>query len=379
MERLNKFLIVLITLEIICGGGGRLLDPFGIPPLRYILFFIALLMIFVNVITMRSKSSNNLLVLNLSLFMLPLFGFFIGLIKGNEMAGVFFDVQPYLYILVVPFFCFLNSELKEYTILRFLSVTKFFSIFASVIYIAYVILLRMGLLNFNMIYTFMSYSTEFFFRPDGAFFAKSFFFIGIGAILFFCEKKYFSFLLCIAAIFLTETRGVFLFTGIAVMIASFKLNNATKNLALLLFAVIAVIGMLVVVGGRAADSDSVRFNDFKFVYDSMTPLGVVFGEGFGASIFGRGRIEVVPLEIFYKMGVTGIVLSVIPFIKVIVSNIFTGSNVWRLQIACSLIFGIGVSVTNPFIYTPMGIYLISISFISLTNFTHLTSKLSRQN
>lgn len=259
--------------------------------------------------------------------------------------------------------------------LNFLIVTKYFSVFVSFLYISYIILLRMGTLDFNAIYSMLSFSNEFFFRPDGAFFAKSFFFIGIGAILFFCERKYFRFLLCMIAVFLTETRGVFLFAGIAVMVASFKLNNASKNFILVLLAVVAAIGMLTIVGGRGADSDSVRLNDFKFVYDSMKPFGVLFGEGFGSSIFGRGRIEVVPLEIFYKMGIIGMILSIIPFVKIIQENIFSEARVWKLQIACSLIFGVGVSITNPFIYTPMGIYLISISFISLTKFMQSDSQL----
>lgn len=378
MERLNKLLILLITIEILFGGGGRLLDPFGVPPLRYILFFAALMMICINAFTMRAQVASKIVILMLTLFMLPLFGFTVGLLQGNNVADAFFDVQPFLYMLIVPYFCFINQSLKEYAIVKFLTIAKFFSIVASVLYIAYIVLLRLGFLDFNSIYTFMSYSGEFFFRPDGAFFAKSFFFIGIGSLLFFCEKKYYYFLICIIAIFLTETRGVFLFTGIAIMIASFKLNNATKNMVLVLLAAIAVLGMLMIVGGRGADSDSVRFNDFKFVYDSMKSLEVIFGEGFGASISGRGRIEVVPLEIFYKMGVFGLVLSIIPFVKVVMENIFYRADVWRLQIACSLVFGIGVSITNPFIYTPMGIYLIAISFISLTNFTQPHSQLNNQ-
>lgn len=378
MERLNKLLIILITIEIVFGGGGRLLDSFGIPPLRYILFFIALMMTCANVVSMRSQVATKTVLLMLTLFLLPLFGFVVGLIQGNNVADAFFDVQPFLYMLIIPYLCFLNNNLKEYALIKFLTVTKFFAIFASMFYVMYVIFLRLGFLDFNSIYTFMSSSGEFFFRPDGAFFAKSFFFIGIGSILFFCEKKYYLFLLCVVAIILTETRGVFLFTGVAVMIASFRLNNATKNLFLVLMAIIAIIGMLAIVGGRGADSDSVRFNDFKFVYDSMQSLEIFFGEGFGTSISGRGRIEVVPLEIFYKMGAIGIVLSVLPFVKVVMENIFYRSDIWRLQVACSLVFGIGVSITNPFIYTPMGIYLIAISFISLTNFTQPGSQLDRQ-
>ena len=73
-----------------------------------------------------------------------------------------------------------------------------------------------------------------------------------------------------------------------------------------------------------------------------------------------------PLEIFYKMGILGILISLIPFIKIIFDNLLIENSILKVQIACSLIFALLVSLTNPFIYTPMGIYLISISLISLT-------------
>ena len=366
MKKLNKILIFLISFEVIFGGGGRLLEPLGFPPMRYILFFLSILMLFINLFIIKSITKNIVVILILALFTLPLFGMLIGFAHGNLFTEVMFDLQPFLYMLIIPYFCFMSKDLNAYSLFTFVRLVKLFSIMSSLMYVAYIFMLRLGLLDFNSIYNLMSESGEFFFRPSGAFFAKSFFFIAIGAILFFCEKKYFKFLLCMMAIFLTETRGVFLFAGVAVMIASFKINSLGRNLALVMIIVVAVLGMLTIVGGRGADSDSVRLNDFKYVYDSLHSWNVIFGEGFGASIFGRGRIEVVPLEIFYKMGILGILISLIPFIKIIFDNLLIENSILKVQIACSLIFALLVSLTNPFIYTPMGIYLISISLISLT-------------
>ncbi|QLK60821.1 oligosaccharide repeat unit polymerase [Enterobacteriaceae bacterium Kacie_13] len=366
MRNLNKILIFLISFEIIFGGGGRLLDPLGVPPLRYILFFLSIIVLFLNLLFLQTKTKYSVVILVLMLFILPMLGILIGFARGNPLQDIFFDLQPFLYMLIIPYFCFMSKELNNYSLLKFQQFVKIFSILASVTYLCYVLLLKSGYLDFNLIYNVMSASGEFFFRPSGAFFAKSFFFIGIGAILFFCEKKYFYFSLCMVAIFLTETRGVFLFTGLAVTIASFKINNLRKNILLIFLIVIAMLGMLIIVGDRGVDSDSVRLNDFRFVYDSLGIWNVIFGEGFGASIFGRGRIEVVPLEIFFKVGMLGVIISIIPFLKVIYENLLSKDNLIKVQIACSLIFGLSVSITNPFIYTPMGIYLISIALISLT-------------
>ena len=366
MRNLNKILIFLISFEIIFGGGGRLLGPLGVPPLRYILFFLSIIVLFLNLLFLQTKTKYSVVILVLMLFILPMLGILIGFARGNPVQDIFFDLQPFLYMLIIPYFCFMSKELNNYSLLKFQQLVKVFSILASVTYLFYVLLLKTGYLDFNLVYNVMSASGEFFFRPSGAFFAKSFFFIGIGAIVFFCEKKYLYFLLCMVTIFLTEARGVFLFTGLAVVFASFKINSISKNMVLLSTIIIAMLGLLIVVGSRGADSDSVRINDFKFVYDSLKSWNIFFGEGFGAAISGKGRIEVVPLEIFYKIGFIGLVISILPLLKLIHYNFSSANSLLNMQLACSLIYGLTVSITNPFIYTPMGIYLISIALISLT-------------
>ncbi|HFR7098951.1 TPA: oligosaccharide repeat unit polymerase, partial [Shigella flexneri] len=89
---------------------------------------------------------------------------------------------------------------------------------------SYIILLNFGLLNFNLIYEHLSLTSEFFFRPDGAFFSKSFYFFGVGAIISFVDKKYLKCLIIVLAILLTESRGVLLFTTLSLLLASFKLH-----------------------------------------------------------------------------------------------------------------------------------------------------------
>ncbi|WMY75887.1 oligosaccharide repeat unit polymerase [Buttiauxella selenatireducens] len=365
MINLNKILLFLLTFEIIFGGGGRMFEPLGIFPVRYLLFALALALFVFNVITKLSKTTPRNLFLVSSVLFLPLYGVIVGVMVGNSLTDILFDLQPYIYTLVILFLCFNDMSIRKYALYIFLKTTKYYAIIASCVYIAYIILLRVGVINFGYVYSILSTSSEFFFRPGGAFFAKSFFFIGVGAIIFFSEKKNYLFLLCMMALFLTETRGVFLFTGVAALIVSCRINSFIKNFSLVSIAIIACVALLIIVGGRAGDSDSVRLNDFYYIVKGMTSTSLIFGEGFGSAILGRGRIEVVPLELLYKTGAIGIFLSMLPLLVVIYKGIVKSSRIEDLQVSCILIFAAGVSLTNPFLYTPMGIYIIGIAILSL--------------
>lgn len=100
-----------------------------------------------------------------------------------------------------------------------------------------------------------------------------------------------------------------------------------------------------------------------------------FGEGFGSEILGRSRIEVVPLELFYKIGILGLILSLIPVLYIIFKSINNKLTCISLQMSSIALFSALVSVTNPFLYTPMGVYIIGISLISMENTTRLNKSL----
>lgn len=364
MNRLNKFIIAIMTIEIVFGGGGRLLDPLGLPPLRYVLFAVAISVFILNAITMNASIKNNTLLTILSFIALPIYGCFVGAINGNGVSDIAFDLQPFTYMLILFYLCTLKEGLTEYSLNTFIKTVKVFSVASSLCYIAYIFMLRSGMINFNVFYNTLSLTSEFFFRPSGAFFAKSFFFMGIGSILFFIERRFMLFALTISALFLTETRGVFLFAGLAIMIASFRINGTFKNATYIGAAVIAGFALMAVVGDRAGDSDSVRLNDFSFVMNSIEGFSSIFGYGFGAQIMDRGRIEVVPLELIYKTGMIGLILSAIPIVTLSISTLLKSYTIRKLQIVCALIFSAGVSITNPFLYTPMGIFVIAMAINS---------------
>lgn len=296
--------------------------------------------------------------------LLPVYGVVIGVYLGNKLEDILFDLQPYIYMMMILYLCFNNNAVKEYAVLTFINISKIFALLASFIYIFYMAMLYSGYLNFNAIYSMLSQTGEFFFRPSGAFFSKSFFFIGIGAIIFFCEKKYYSFIFCAFALFLTETRGVFIFTCLAIMLASMKVNTTMKNVLLIALLLIAGAALALFVGSRAGDSDAVRLNDIRYIINNISTFSLIFGEGFGSLISGRSRIEVVPLELLYKVGLFGIILSLTPLFFVMYKSLFKTTEL-SLKIGCIALFAAGVSLTNPFLYTPMGIYILGVSIITL--------------
>lgn len=361
MNKLNKFLLILLIVEIVFGGGGRLLEPFGIPPLRYVFFFSALLLFGFNLLTGNTKFTYASIEVVIVILLLPLYGMFNGVIHGNNIKNILFDLQPFLYILILFFLCFNNKHVLDFSVNVFLKVVKYYATIASFLYILYIVLLRVDFINFLHFYSALSLTSEFFFRPGGAFFAKSFFFLGIGAILFFIEKKNILFLLCMIAIFLTETRGVFLFAGLSVLIASTRIYSMSKVILLFMMALLAGIALMFITGARAGASDSVRLNDLAFVISHLTVNNFIFGLGFGSEVVGRGRIEVVPLELLYKTGSIGIILSILPLLWAAKKTFLVPFDMKKLQVFCTLLFSSGVSITNPFLYTPMGIFVLGIT------------------
>ncbi|EEZ9817670.1 O13/O129/O135 family O-antigen polymerase, partial [Escherichia coli O135] len=111
---------------------------------------------------------------------------------------------------------------------------------------------------------------------------------------------------------------------------------------------------------RSEDSDSVRFNDLYFYYKNVDLATFLFGRGFGSFILDRLRIEIVPLEILQKTGVIGVFISLVPMLLIFVKGYFLNSTKTSLMMSLILFFSITVSITNPFLFTPMGIFIIGV-------------------
>ncbi|EHF3742060.1 O13/O129/O135 family O-antigen polymerase, partial [Shigella flexneri] len=164
----------------------------------------------------------------------------------------------------------------------------------------------------------------------------------------------------VLAILLTESRGVLLFTTLSLLLASFKLHKLYLNTIIIILGSVLFIIMLYMVGSRSEDSDSVRFNDLYFYYKNVDLATFLFGRGFGSFILDRLRIEIVPLEILQKTGVIGVFISLVPMLLIFLKGYFLNSTKTSLMMSLILFFSITVSITNPFLFTPMGIFIIGV-------------------
>lgn len=170
MNNINKIFITFLCIELIIGGGGRLLEPLGIFPLRYLLFVFSFILLIFNLVTFNFSITQKCVSLFIWLLLFPFYGFFVGLLAGNKINDILFDVQPYLFMLSLIYLFTLRYTLKVFLCEIFIKIVNAFALYGSLLYISYIILLNFGLLNFNLIYEHLSLTSEFFFRPDGAFF-----------------------------------------------------------------------------------------------------------------------------------------------------------------------------------------------------------------
>lgn len=357
--------LYLLFFEIALGGGGKLF-AYSFFSLRYFLFFIS---VFLTLILFKKikviKGEFFLFTFGISFVFLGLFS---GLFRHNDLKLIIFDVQPFLYFIV---FFLLISRIFETskTLEVFKKMTILSALIMSSVYILLQFLFKFGLLSSMSFYTIFATSSEIFFRGlDGVFFYKGFYFIAIGAIFSIFYKKYFLFIFFILAIFLNETRGLLISTlFVSIIIYYFNSSRTYKVFLISLLPFILIGGYTVVnfvLGLRedVGESDSARFDAINYVLDSSTPMTALFGNGWGSLIYNRERIEIVFIEIFYKTGFLGLISSlsflIYAFIRAVDSNF---RNVYFFIV----LFMYLVSLTNPFVFTPMGIVTLAVCIIGL--------------
>lgn len=357
--------LYLLFFEIALGGGGKLF-AYSFFSLRYVLFFFSVfLMLFL--FKKIKVSIEEFLLFTFGIFFVFL-GLFSGLFRHNDLKLILFDVQPFLYFIV--FFLLISRIFETSKILNiFKKMTIVSALIMSSVYILLQLLFKLGLFSPKTFYTMFATSSEIFFRGlDGVFFFKGFYFIAIAAIFSIFYRRYFLFLFFILAIFLNETRGLLISTlFVSMMIFYFNSNKTYKIFLISLLPFILLGGYTVVnfvLGLRedVGESDSARFDAINYVLDSSTFTTALFGNGWGSLIYNRERIEIVFIEVFYKTGFLGLISSLsflfYAFMKAADSNF---RNVYFFIV----LFMYLVSLTNPFVFTPMGIVTLAVCMIGL--------------
>ncbi len=373
INKINKFLFVIILLELFLGGGGQL-TKFGFLTLRMMLFFLALT---INIpLFLITPKINKYVIELLVIFTLYLvFYFLIGFFKETSLSIIFRDIKPLIYFYSIIFF---YNNIKELSDIKFIiNILKISSIIMTILYILFYYLINFGLIDFPQFYHTLSISGEFFFRGEQAFFYKGFFYMCVGFIFFFNEKKVLSNFLSIlifAAIVLTFTRGFILSLILSyIMLEIFSKRFSFKTLILLVFNILIIGALFIFYNfqniGNKATSDSVRLNTIDEVYEQTGFINTFIGNGFGKGVTSRDiHMEISYLEIFFKQGILGLFFYLYMFIFLIQfynRAVKNGNSYYAKPLLLAAIFTYIQSFTNPFINNPIGMSMVIISLISL--------------
>ncbi len=355
----------ILFIDIIGGGSGRLFELFGGLTIRYVLFFIGLLLVFCKLsFSTIYIRRNELIAFILGTFFIP-----IGMVTmaTNDLSLAMADLKPFFFFAL--FFLILgqnenNSQILLEKFCKYLLVIPFIM---GVIQIILLLLINYGVLPFPAFYAYAeTTSSEIMFRgEDGYFFYKGFFFLGLGFVYAYIRGKKILAAFLILCIFLSQTRGLLLASIFTVCLH--LMLTARKQTAFLLFILspvaIFIIYMLIMkilfLREDAGDSNSVRFKDGAYILAENTFIQNLIGNGWGSEINGRARLENIFMEIFFKTGLPGLLSSL-----VLTVYVFISSKSKYNPFVYLMFFSFIVSQTNPFIFTPMGIILTAVCMLS---------------
>lgn len=355
----------LLFIDIIGGGSGRLFELFGGITIRYTIFFIGL---FIILYRLSFKKINlprrELFALILGTLFIP-----IGMItmSTNDLNLAINDIKPFLFFILLILILSQNDENSKYIVTKFSKYLIIIPLVMGILQILLILCIQNNIIPFQVIYAFAeTKSGELMFRgEDGLFFYKGFFFLGVGCVFSFIKKKYWLALFLMVCLYLTQTRGLLLATIFSILLH--VLLASRKQTAFIFFIISPIVLLLVInITSRilnlredVGDSNSVRFMDAGYILENNNIAQTLIGNGWGAEIRDRPKLENVYMEIFFKSGVFGLLSSL-----VLVFYMFTFKSLKTNPYFYLMIFAFTYSQTNPFILTPMGIILTGICILS---------------
>lgn len=392
LSKITKGLFFCILVELTLGGGGRL-TAFGLVSLRMILFGIAMIITLINVL--KGTKISTWVMQALIIFTVMLFvGVIVGLMHGADKKFMWEDVKPLLYFYLLPFFSFAITDWKDVERVGKIILTS--ACILAVAYLALLVVLHSGNINFLDIYEFLSPTEEFFFRGEVALFYKGFLFLCIGfliADLFFEEKKWIWMVILSIAVLLTFTRGFLLSLTLTYLFYFILKNQSPLKIGAFVLAGLLIVVMakevyaqlsmmMYEVNGAAASnslysqtllgdrdfSDNERVAQIKAVAKSITPVSAGIGHGFGIGTSVRPvHMEISYLEIFHKQGLVGLgcwASLLFSFFKTY--QLASDSHArWAILFFMAGVLVFFESLTNQYINNPIGLGMFMISFTCL--------------
>ncbi len=299
-----------------------------------------------------------------------------GALGGHAVNEALADLQPTTFWLAAPFFAMAATDR------RLVGRTEGLVIAAALVMaLAYLIAISAvsaGYLSPYALWEAASESGEFFFRNDLLFFYKGNLYFGIAIIFLIAGRVDHPWVLTllIVALALTLTRG-FILAGLTTTLLMFAVQRRWRHIgAVGLGMAVLVLAMQWVLGaqsepvlGDRAESDSVRIGDFRFILETMSPLTLLIGEGFGSPINGRQNIEISYLWFLWKGGILMLGFWLAPLAAATLQFIRIARDSVDYRLACGFYFSIVYiyiqTATNPFLNNPIGLSFVMIGLFAL--------------
>lgn len=381
----RNLLLIFLTFflfELFLFGSGRPLVIAGVT-VRMLFYSISMFLALLFIIKDSLLYKEDFTLVLFFTFLL-IFSSFVGIVNGADFKNIVGDVLPLLYFLLVIFFGFLIRNDQRF-IKCWVSTLKKSSVILAALYFIFLIVIFLGLIDFNSAYQFLSSdSNEIMFRGvDSSFpgiFYKSFIFLVIGFFFFYLSKGKWNKLIALfifMSILLTLTRGFILCVFVVTYFFLLLESSIFKRFCFVILPFI-FLGYLLFFTDLISlvlrpDSDAARFIQFREVIDMINLNSIFIGHGYGIGTYSRpNNFEITYLEIFHKQGIIGLTFWM--FILFYMSKTF-----WylkeKISISKPIYAGVLViyvqTLTNPYLINSMGIGYLALAFVSLNSMSRL--------
>jgi hypothetical protein len=367
-------LLVLITLEASLLGSGRLL-VIGPLTMKMWLFVAAQIYTIILLVFFRRLNLSTILLL-LSFSTLLCIGAVRGILHYASTEYLIEDIKPILYCFLLLFVELTMSTRKHLQLI--INVIKYAAMIMTLGYAVVMFMLYVGAISFQVLYDFLSSGSdaEFMFRGDsGIFFYKGSLYIAIGLIFFAFDRSWLSRIavaMATAGIVMTGTRGYFLALMAVILVQAVTgLGGFVRRTRYVIVPCASLAMLLVSLSGQLvgkADSDNLRIETAHQVADQVTPISFFLGNGLGIGVEERPvHMENSYLEIFHKQGALGLLW----WASMCFLLITRYRKARRIDYLCAqplFLSGCFVaieSLTNPFINSPIGLFMLIIAMVGL--------------
>jgi len=389
-----NLLAVIIIIELVLGGSGRLIAFGSLLTIRYILFLFALAYFAASFVKNKFTLKRKAFYIDIILFF---FMFFVslasGIYRGYDLGNILRTSQGYLYLLIYfPFSIMINNTEKS---------KKMHTLFANctvvlaIISIAIFVIFKLNPSSYSIITPILNRFNYGYIAMRGglpAVFLKTSPYMAIGFIIFLFQfinikdkrniTNLIKLLLLLIGCIATMSMGIWIAVFVGVFLVIVLSEGKYKRAAIISIAFISVIIMVLFLGyiseslgNRLSTSDSsyiVKFNQLLTLIDywAKHPL---LGNGFGVEVTFTSELgtrEMINFELFWvqilvNMGILGFLLYSNIIVKALYYSIRTWKDIPKNDMVLIKSLGVGlialciVSSVNPFLNNPIGIgYLI---------------------